>query len=73
MPPEVNTADLIKSIQQRILAGEDVPADEMRQALAAYRRSNLAAAQSEPKRAKAPTRSAEDLLGLLTASVQKQQ
>ena len=60
----------LDAIRKRLEAGEAVPDDELRDALAAARSSRLAAAQ-ETKEKKQPHMSAEDLLAMLETPASK--
>ena len=59
----------LDALRKRLEAGEDVPDDELRAALAVARSSSLAAAQ-ETRAKKQPARSAEDLLAMLATPVE---
>lgn len=60
-----DTAHAVNEIKRRVLAGEKVPREEMRQVLEQARVSHEAAAQATVSRKKQPDRTAEELLDLL--------
>lgn len=71
MNPEVSLSpqEVILRLAKRVVDGEKLTRDEVRQGLDAYRQQRMAAATIKRTTSKAPTRSNSELLGLLTKSV----